>query len=96
MTKLGSPAVKNSSPGCLASAIFNPCNDRPHLSRAVIAYLQGKAVTSLPWPAMSLDLNLIKRVCLGHARPVEPPVQYLHQLEAALHREWRQLPQQHI
>ena len=26
---------------------------------------------------------------------VEPPVQSLHQLVAALHREWRQLPQQH-
>ena len=27
---------------------------------------------------------------------VEPPIQNLRQLEAALHREWRQLPQQHI
>jgi hypothetical protein len=29
-------------------------------------------------------------------RAVEPPVQTLRQLEEALHREWRQLPQQHI
>ena len=27
---------------------------------------------------------------------VEPAVQNLYQLEAALNREWRQLPQQHI
>ena len=29
-----------------------------------------------------------------HAR--EPPVQHIHQLEAALHREWEQLSQQYI
>ena len=65
---------------------------RPHSTRAVTAYPQSEAVTSLPWPAMRPDLNPIE-----HAwHVVEPPVQNLHQLEAAMHREWRQLPQQHI
>jgi hypothetical protein len=46
-------------------------------------------VTSVPWPAMSLDLNPIEHIwdMLGHrilAR--EPPVQNIRHLEAALHR----------
>jgi hypothetical protein len=46
-------------------------------------------VTSVPWPAMSPDLNRIEHIgdMLGrrmHAR--KPPVQNILQLEAALHR----------
>jgi transposase len=37
-------------------------NARPHLSRAVTVSLQRKAVTSVPWPAMSSDLNPIENV----------------------------------
>ena len=67
-----------------------------HRSRAVTAYLQSEAVTSVPWPAMCPDLNPIEHIwnMLGHrilAR--EPPVQNIRQLEAALHREWQQLSQ---
>ena len=48
---------------------------------------------------MSPDLNPIEHVwgmldCWVQA--VEPPLQTLLQLEASLHREWRQLPQLHI
>jgi transposase len=38
-------------------------NARPHRSRAVTAYLQSEAVTSVPWPAMRPDLNLIEHIC---------------------------------
>jgi transposase len=74
-------------------------NARPHRSRAVTAYLQSEAVTSVPWPALSTDLNPIEHIwdMLGHRMlPREPPVQSIRQLEAALHREWHQLSQQDI
>jgi transposase len=79
--------------------VYMDDNARPHRSRAVTAYLQIEAVTSVPWPAMSLDLNPIVHIwdmlgCRIHAR--EPPVQNIRQLEAALHREWQQLSQQDI
>ena len=73
---------------------------RPHRSSAVIAYLQREAVTSVPWPAMSPDVNPTEHIwdMLGrriHAR--EPPVQNIRQsVEAALHREWQRVSQQDI
>ena len=35
---------------------------RPDRSRAVTAYLQSEAVTYVPWPAMSPELNLIEYI----------------------------------
>jgi hypothetical protein len=35
---------------------------RPHRSIAVTAYLQSETVTSVPWPAMSPDLNPIEHI----------------------------------
>jgi hypothetical protein len=37
--------------------VYMDDNARPHRSRAVTTYLQSEAVTSVPWPAMSPDLN---------------------------------------
>jgi transposase len=74
-------------------------NARPHRSRAVTAYLQSEAMTSVPWPAMSSDLIPIEHIwdMLGcRIQALEPPVQNIRQLEAALHREWQQLSQQDI
>jgi hypothetical protein len=42
--------------------VYMDDNARPHRSRAVTAYLQSEAVTSVPWPAMSPDLNLIEHI----------------------------------
>ena len=74
-------------------------NARPHRSRAVTAYLQSEAMTSVPWPAMNLELNPIEHIWYMLGRCIqarEPPVQNICQLEAALHREWQQLSQQDI
>ena len=74
-------------------------NARSHRSRAVTVYLQSEAMTSVPWPAMSLDLNPIEHIWDMLGRRIqarEPPVQNIRQLEAALHREWQQLSQQDI
>ena len=79
--------------------VYMDDNARPHRSRAVTAYLQSEAVTSVPWPAMRPDLNLIEHIWDMLARRIharEPLVQNIHQLEATLHREWQQLPQQDI
>jgi transposase len=54
-------------------------------------------VTSVPWPAMSPDLNPIEHIwdMLGHRLQArEPSVRNIRQLEAALLREWQQLSQQ--
>ena len=56
-------------------------------------------MTSVPWPAMSPNLNLIEHILDMLGRRIqarEPPVQNIRQLEAALHREWQQLSQQDI
>jgi hypothetical protein len=55
--------------------------------------------STVPWRAMSPDLNLIEHIsdmlCRRiHAR--KPPVQNIRQLEATLHQEWQQLSQQDI
>jgi hypothetical protein len=56
-------------------------------------------VTSVPWLAMSPDLNPIEHSwdMLGRRiQAQEPPVQNIRQLEATLHQEWQQLSQQDI
>lgn len=74
--------------------VYMDDNARPHRSRAVLAYLQTNAVTTLPWPAMSPDLNPLEHIwdLIGRrVQALDPPVQNLQELEAALHREWQNL-----
>ena len=77
----------------------HPLATRPHRSKAATAYLQSEAVTSVPCPAMSPDLNPIEHIwdMLGRRiKAREPPVQTIRQLEVTLHREWQHLSQQDI
>ena len=56
-------------------------------------------MTSVPWPAMSPNLNHIEHIwdMLGRRMQAgEPPVQNIRQLEATLHRELQQLSQQDL
>ena len=79
--------------------VYMDDNARPHRSRAVTAYLQSEAETSVPRPAMSPDVNRIEHIWDMLGRRIqtrEPPVQNIRQLEAALHREWQQLSQHDI
>ncbi|KAK7109992.1 hypothetical protein V1264_013934 [Littorina saxatilis] len=79
--------------------VYMDDNARPHRSRAVVDYLQNNAVTTLPWPAMSPDLNPLEHVwdILGRRiQALQPPVQTLRELEAALYREWLQVTREQI
>ena len=87
------------NPPLATRPVYMDDNTRPHRSRAVTAYLQSEAMTSVPWPAMSLDFNPIEHILDMLGRRIlarELPVQNICQLEAALHREWQQLSQQDI
>ena len=83
----------------LIRPVFMDDNARPHRSHAVIECLRQNAISTLPWPARSPDLNPLEHLwdILGlKIREITPPVQTLLELEAALHREWQQIPQQRI
>ena len=74
-------------------------NARHHQSRAVRACLQENAITSVPWPAMSPDLNPLEHIwdLMGrNVHSMDPPVQNLRALEAVLHREWQNLTMRQI
>jgi transposase len=65
--------------------VYMDDNARRNRSRAVTAYLQSEAVTSVPWPAMCPDLNPIEHIWDMLGRRIqarEPPVQNIRQLEA--------------
>ena len=50
----------NQSP--TARLLYVDDDARPHRARAGTDYLQQNVVPTLPWPAMSPDLNLLERI----------------------------------
>ena len=76
--------------------VYMDDNARPHRARVVTDIIQREAVTTLPWPACSPDLNPIEHLwdILGRRiRRRDPPVHNVAQLDAALHQEWQRIPQ---
>lgn len=58
--------------------VFMDDNARPHRARAVTEFLRQEAVTTLPWPAMSPDLNPLEHIwdMLGRRiQTLDPPPQ---------------------
>ena len=79
----------------LTRPILMDDNARPHRSCTVIECLRQNAVSTIPWPAHRPDLDPIEHLLdiLGRkVRAMNPPAQNLAELEAALHIEWRQIP----
>jgi transposase len=63
--------------------VYMDDNARPHRSKAVTAYLQSETVTSVPWSAMSPDLNTLKHIWDMLCRRIQarkPPVQMIRQV----------------
>ena len=79
--------------------IFMDDNARPHRARAVTQFLRDNAVETIPWPAMSPDINPIEHLwdILGRrVRQRDPPVHTLNELNVALHEEWNRITQNQI
>ena len=71
-------------------------NARPHRARIVQHVLQQKAVQTIPWPAMSPDMNPIEHVWDFIGRKINQrnlKCQNIDELRTAILQEWQQLPQ---
>jgi hypothetical protein len=71
-------------------------NARPHRARIVHDYLQQEAIETLPWPAMSPDMNPIEHLWDYLGKKVnerEQKCQNIAELRTALIEEWQRYPQ---
>ena len=74
-------------------------NARPHRARIVQHYLQQEAVQTIPWPAMSADMNPIEQVWDFIGRKFNqrnPKCQNMDELRTAILQEWQQFPQERL
>jgi hypothetical protein len=75
--------------------MFMDDNARPHRSRIVQHFLQQEAVQTIPWPAMSPDMNPIEHVWDFFGRKINqrnPKCQNNDELRTAIFQEWHQFP----
>jgi transposase len=66
---------------------------RPHRARIVQYFLQQEAVQTIPWPAMSPDMNPIEYVWDFIGRKINqrnPKCQNIDELRTAILQEWQQ------
>ena len=77
--------------------MFMDDNARPHRDRIVQHILQQEAVQTMPWPAMSPDMNPIEHVWDFNGRKINqhnPKCQNIDELRTAILQEWQQFPQE--
>ena len=79
-------------------SMFMDDNARPHRARIVQPFcLQQEAVQTIPWPAMSPDMNPIEHVWDFIGRKINqhnPKYQNIDELRTAILQEWQQFPQE--
>ena len=79
--------------------MFMDDNTRPHRARIVQHCLQQEAVQTIPWPAMSPDMNPIEHVSDFIGRKINqrnPKCQNIDELRTAILQEWQQFPQERL
>jgi hypothetical protein len=79
--------------------MFMDDNARPHRARIVQHCLQQEAVQTIPWPAISPDMNPIEHVWDSVGRKINqrnPKCQYIDELRTAILQEWQQSPQERL
>jgi hypothetical protein len=79
--------------------MFMDDNSRPHRARIVQYFLQQEAVQTIPWPAMSPDMNPIEHVWDFIGRKINqrnPKCQNIDELRTAILQEWQQFPQERL
>jgi transposase len=75
--------------------MFMDDNARPRKARIVQHLLQQETVQTIPWPAMSPDMNPIKHVWDFIGRKINqrnPKCQNIDELRTAILQEWQQFP----
>ena len=75
--------------------VFMDDNARPHRARIVQHFLQQEAVQTIPWPAMSPDMNPIEHVWDFIGRKINqrnPKCQNIDELRTAILQAWQQFP----
>jgi transposase len=80
-------------------SMFMDDNARPHGARIVKHFLQQEAVQTIPWPAMSPDMNPIEHVWDFIGRKINqhnPKCQNIDELRTAILQEWQQFPQERL
>jgi transposase len=79
--------------------MFMDDNARPHRARIVQHFLQQEAVQTIPWPAMSPDMNPIAHVWDFIGRKINqrnPKCQNIDELRTAILQEWQQFPRERL
>ena len=81
------------------SHVFQQDNVRRHVARVSMDFLNDNHIRTLPWPALSPDLNLVKHLRDELGRRVRNglnPPETLYELRRALIQEWNNIPQTFI